>query len=168
MPTLRELLQGTQKIHPKALEWSPDGNNSPLLQLDIQPFKGVNNLVVRSKQKYSGRWGIDKHRAVTRDGIYSQVLRFSLAGSKRNIAKDKASSARDRCLANCQCSDYYYRWWFGNKKHKAHDGANYKKYVRKTPPPPQGLPHKNPNNVPGICKHLVFLAKYLRKKRKIM
>jgi len=167
MPTLRELIAGTQKVLPNTLEITPDGNNSPILQLDLQPFKGINNLVVRSKQKHSGRYGIDTHRALTRDGVYSQVMRFSLKGSKRDIKKDKPSTSKDRCLVRCQCSAYYYYYWFGNKKVKAHDGANFKGYTRKTPPPPVGRAEKNPAGIPGMCKHLVFLAKELRRKRKI-
>lgn len=103
MASLRDLLKGTQKVLPNTLNIAPDGNNSPLLQLDIQPFKGINNLIVRSKQKHSGKHGVDTHRAVTRDGIYSQTIRFSLKGSNRNIKKDKPSTSKDRALCTCQC-----------------------------------------------------------------
>lgn len=168
MPTLRQLLQGTQKVHPKAIKWAPDGNNSPLLTFEVQKFKGVNSLVVFTSQKMSGRWGKSKgNRPTSRKGIYKQTMRFTLGSKKegRDINKDKPKISKDRCLISCGCDNYYYMWWWGNKKVKAQEGRGFKPYVRKTPAPPEGRPEVNPKNIPGMCKHLVFVMKELKRKR---
>lgn len=57
----------------------------------------------------------------------------------------------------CTCSDYYFTWWKWNKEKKAYiGGPNMPAYQRKTPPPPKGYPYKNPDHVPGVCKHILY------------
>lgn len=168
MATIRQLLQGTQKVLPKTLSIVPDGKNSPLLSLEIQPFKGVNSLMVISKQKMSGRW--DKGTAPApppaRKEIYTQVMRFVFKESGQ-VGKDKPKASKNKVLVRCGCSSYYYYYWFWNKKNKAHEGQSLKPYSRKTPSGPNGRPEVNPDHVPGLCKHLVFTIKELKRKRQL-
>lgn len=166
MATLRQLLQGTQKVSPQTLKRAPDGNNKPLLSLEIQPFKGVNNLVVSSKQKMSGRWPKGK-RPTSSKGIYTQVVRFSFKDSGGTVGKNKPKISKNKVTVRCGCDDYYYKYWFWNKKAKAHEGSSFAPYTRKTPPPPEGRPEVNPSHTPGLCKHLIFTMNELKRKRQI-
>lgn len=51
-------------------------------------------------------------------------------------------------------------WQYYNKKNKSLTGPH-KTYIRKTPPPPEGRPYKNPNHIPGLCKHQLRLIHLL-------
>jgi hypothetical protein len=167
MASLRQLIQGTQKVHPKAIQWAPDGNNKPLLSLEVQKFKGVNSIMVYTTQKMSGRWPKGE-RPTSRKGVYKQTMRFTLQKEgRKDVNKFKPKISTDKCNVNCGCDNYYYMWWWGNRKVKAHEGGNYKQYVRKTPPPPEGRPEVNPQNIPGVCKHIVYVMKELKRKKVI-
>ena len=163
MVTARQLLKGTQKVNPKALERAPDGSNSPFIVFEVQKIKSLNSLVVCTQQKKSGRWPKGE-RLTSREGVYKQVMRFSLeSGSEVN--KNKPRVAKDKCSINCGCDNYYYMWWWGNRKVKAHEGMSYPAYK------PKGSGDAgsviNPSNVPGMCKHLVFVLQELKRKRLI-
>lgn len=161
MVTLRQLVQGTQKVNPKALERAPDGANSPFLVFEVQKIKSLNSLIVCTQQKKSGRWPKGS-RPTSREGVYKQVMRFSLeSGSDVNKGKPKIS--KDKCSVTCGCDNYYYMWWFGNKKVKANEGKSYPLYKRQT----KDRPEVNPSNIPGLCKHLVYIVQELKRKRLI-
>lgn len=162
MVTLRQLMIGTQKLHPKAIDWAPDMNNAPLMALEIQVFKGMNSIVVSSQQRMSGRWPKGE-RPTSKNGIYKQTMRFT--GTKEQvIGHNKLSASKDKCSLNCGCDNQYYMWWWANKKVKAHEGSSYKPYVKVPGSTREPL---NPLNIPGMCKHLVYLVKELKRKRKL-
>lgn len=167
MATLKQLIQGTQKLHPNAIKWAPDGNNQPLLALEIQEFKGLNALLVTSTQKMSGRWGRGK-RPSSRRGAYLQTMRFNLGAlnvNRRITNEDvKPKISQDKCSVRCGCDNYYYMWWWGNKKVKAHEGAKYPPYKKV---PGSNREPINPKNIPGVCKHLVYLTAELRRRKVI-
>ena len=102
MATLRQLLQGTQKVQPSAIKRAPDGNNSPFTVFEVQKFKGVNSVVIRTEQKMSGRWPKGK-RPTSRRGVYKQTVRFVLSGDRSDVNKNKPKASQDRVLMNCGC-----------------------------------------------------------------
>lgn len=164
MATLRQLIQGTQKLSPQTIQRAPDGKNSPFTVFEVQKFKGVNSLVISSQQKMSGRWPKGT-RPTSKKGFYKQTVRFSL-GKKadgRDVSKLKPKASKDRALVSCGCDSYYYMWWWGNKKVKAHEGSPYKAYKRKT----TDRPELNPQGIPGMCKHLIYVTQELKRKRLI-
>lgn len=55
----------------------------------------------------------------------------------------------------CSCPDFKWTWAWFDAKEKVLVGKRPEPYVRKTPPPPEGLPFRNPIKVPGMCKHLI-------------
>lgn len=71
----------------------------------------------------------------------------------------KRPTVRDRIRMRCQCQDYYFMFAHWNKQEKALVG-NIQPYVRVSPP--SGRPPVNPNQYPGMCKHLLSLVKKLQ------
>ena len=62
---------------------------------------------------------------------------------------------------SCSCKAYYFYFSYYNKMGGAHARRPLKGYTRKTPPPPDGLPYKNPDHLPGACKHIIAFAQFL-------
>lgn len=77
---------------------------------------------------------------------------------------NQPSLTRSDCMVVCQCMDYKFTWGYYNRQ----EGSDIMKYdysyTRKTPPPPEGYPYRNPTESPGLCKHLIRLGKYLKDK----
>lgn len=63
----------------------------------------------------------------------------------------------------CTCKDFYFTWWAWVAKQDSFAGKPFPKYRRKT----KTYPERNPGHIPGLCKHLLRLAKYLKDKRVI-
>lgn len=74
----------------------------------------------------------------------------------------KPSVSKNEVKLYCQCQDYRFRFEKPNFDRKGQIG-NYRRYTRKTPPPPAGYPYANPQNVPGYCKHVHSLLMALNR-----
>lgn len=61
-------------------------------------------------------------------------------------------------LARCSCPDFYYTFAYWNWKNKCIFGGMPKPYKRKT----KNRKPRNPEHLPGICKHIYQLQSYLR------
>ncbi len=61
----------------------------------------------------------------------------------------------------CDCEDYQMRFAIFNIQQNCHIGPPPEPYIRKT----TTRPPANPNNVPGMCKHLITIANDLQAKR---
>ena len=63
-----------------------------------------------------------------------------------------------KCTTKCSCPDFKFRWEYADKKVKALFGNLSKKYIRKT----KTRPPVNPEQIPGMCKHVWQLQSFLR------
>lgn len=80
------------------------------------------------------------------------------------LALDKSNSAfvfmenlrksKHPVSIRCKCKDYYFTWQHWNKEGGSSLGRPFPKYIRKTPPPPEGRPLRNPGEHTGMCKHI--------------
>lgn len=63
----------------------------------------------------------------------------------------------------CSCPDFRFRF-----EKELYDAGglvgNWRRYTRKTPPPPVGYPYANPKHLLGFCKHVWSALDYLRTK----
>lgn len=80
------------------------------------------------------------------------------------IFASKIKADENPVSVRCTCEDYYYMWWYHDNVNKAHAGPKMPPYVRKTPLPPArgAYPVRNPDEAPGLCKHLIACFKYLQ------
>jgi hypothetical protein len=62
----------------------------------------------------------------------------------------------------CSCPAYYFWFSFANQLRGCSFGTRYKPYTRKTHLSDERYPPKNPNNIPGMCKHLLLVASTLQ------
>lgn len=63
-------------------------------------------------------------------------------------------TVENEIMSRCSCDDYRWMWHFWNKKEKALLGPVIP-YVRKT----TTYPERNPDHIPGLCKHQLGLIK---------
>lgn len=75
-------------------------------------------------------------------------------GNGERIYMEKLSATRHKVQVRCDCKDFYFMWQYWNSKESALFGGKFPKYQRKT----AHYPERNPDHVPGICKHLMTLA----------
>lgn len=85
------------------------------------------------------------------------TLPYSSHGSGAELFLQTPTS-KTKCRLRCQCADYYFMWEYWNKQNKALLGPH-KTYVRVSPP--SGRPPVNPDEAPGLCKHLLAMVKFL-------
>ena len=149
MPTIVELIRGTQKVLPVAFH-GYDAKSIGVDQLKIVNFRGLKTKQINSQIRSS-------------EGNKAYITSILFTGVE-DPAKDKPVLGTSRAMVRCSCDSYFFYFAYPNKKAKALLGGRLKTYQRKTPPPPKGRPYKNPSNIPGLCKHLIFLSKFLQEK----
>lgn len=75
------------------------------------------------------------------------------------------SAGKTPVSVRCGCKDFYYTWYYYDYKASALAGPKFRPYKRKTKPPPKGMPYRNPEKVPGLCKHIIGVFKLLQKQK---
>jgi len=80
---------------------------------------------------------------------------------KRKVFYYKRPSLRENPVRlKCECDDFRFRF----EKELYDNGAligSYRRYTRKTKPPPIGRPYANPKHVMGYCKHIKSFLRML-------
>lgn len=141
MPTAIELVRGTQKVLPTAFERYTDGLNK-ITSMRVTSFVGTKMRIFSFTIRSSGEYGPP-------NTLYGVQVGFIGVED----AKAKPSASRSRCICRCTCNAYYFWASFANIKNKAHFGAKFKPYIRKTPISDPRYPPKNPMEIPMMCKH---------------
>lgn len=93
----------------------------------------------------------------------SHPVYLNVGGAAGTVYLSQLSASRNPVMVRCSCLDYSFTWGWYNQAHKALAGPNTYRYTRKTPPPPEGYPYRNPPKVPGWCKHLEQCVQFLEK-----
>jgi hypothetical protein len=146
--SLSQLIQSTPKALPAVLETRTDPRLR-VSRLSVTNFPELNIKAVRAEVTSVSR--VPKRHKV--------MMNFQ---DMVDPTAEPASLAKTRVRLRCECEAFYFWFIYANKLHEALAGGDFPKYRRKTPPPPVGLPYKNPRNYPGMCKHLFALGKALR------
>jgi hypothetical protein len=82
-----------------------------------------------------------------------------MASDGRKVFLEHISSERDDVLVRCSCKDFFYRFNYYNSLDRSLFGRKRGKYEGK------GLWEANPEKAPGMCKHLMKMAKMLRESK---
>jgi hypothetical protein len=150
MPSLLTLTRGTQKV----IQTSFNNAKAPgmkISQINIVSLRGVNVKQITAL--------VD---SVSEPGkMYKCWMMFT--GVKE--AHKTKPSMNTEVFVRCSCDSFYY--WFGyfNKKFGALAGRGMKPYTRKTDNPNLV---RNKQELPGLCKHLIFMTAELVRKKKII
>lgn len=88
-------------------------------------------------------------------------------GNGNFVFTHKVKADGNPVAVRCSCEDYYFMWWWHDNADKAHAGPKMKPYTRITPLPPSpgAYPRRNPDEAPGLCKHLIACFAYLQKNK---
>jgi hypothetical protein len=128
---VKEMIQRTEELGLHRLQ------KNPLIQFEdvkIIPMKGMNSLICAG-------------RSIGESDTYKTVIAFYGVDFGKNKIIDDLTKIR----VSCSCRDFYFtfaRWdYYNNSLY----GRNRKIYVRKT----TTYPERNPDHIPGMCKHLI-------------
>lgn len=86
----------------------------------------------------------------------SHTLRFVDKDTDSLVRFLDLPTVQHNCRVRCQCADFYFMWQYYDKQNKALIGPHVP-YVRLT----TTRPPVNPNEAPGLCKHLLQMVKFL-------
>lgn len=84
-------------------------------------------------------------------GSLNSVEFMAVDGQKYAVKSLKRGQSD--CKVSCTCPDFYYMFSVWNDDKEALEGPTPEPYIKKTDSPP-----RNPQRVPGVCKHLMKLA----------
>ncbi len=164
MPSLPSLLRKMKKHRsPKKLSMK----ELELRGLEVVASVGVKQLTFRSAIKG------------TTGNIYRTSIRFNNVEFFKEPTKKATLTAvissktgkgivyfapvnikRHNVMVVCKCPDSRFTWEKEDADVKALIG-NWRRYTRVTPP--SGRPERNPTHSPGICKHIMYLLKMLKR-----
>lgn len=137
--TLAELMEGAKKVQP-GIESKADSVKIDLK--DVYTWKGTNSKL------FSG------------DTLKEYKPKIRFYGIKED---DVPNARKTKVRVDCNCKSYYHYFSYPNWKAGAHEGKKDTTYVpvepekrKRAPGPP-----KNPEETPGMCKHLLKFAESL-------
>lgn len=143
MPTVVYLRQGAERVLPVTVRKFEAGEVQ-LESLRVTRFLGT-KMVLASGPVTSSKGG-------------NYICQAAFYGVNDPNA---GPSVNDNAGVRCGCQAY--RFWFAdaNRKAGASHGARFAPYVRKTHPDDPRYPPKNPDQIPGACKHLLTFIQAL-------
>lgn len=102
--------------------------------------------------------------------VFSGVTFFNEGGHGRQEIQVSDGSSyfidpirpyKSNVKVRCTCLDFYFRWSVWDQRDKALTGEPPEPYHRKT----DTYPPVNPQQLSGVCKHIIALTNYLKKER---
>jgi len=140
---------------------------------NINPYKKVELLAVTPVQRTNQILVRGQARGTAEQRLYELLIMFSGASFSETKDKDhplkislgsgayiymaKLSGSNTKVQVRCTCKDYYFMWQWWNKQESALFGGKFPTYKRKT----DNYPERNPDHVPGVCKHVIGLSEKL-------
>lgn len=158
--TQQQLVTNIERVWPQTRKRQNATNEVNITKLEYIPYIGTKLLHVRSQSVSNGH-------------PYQQALQFvNVAFEDADTPENATFKATDgtdahvqpivlsntNCKCRCNCMDFYYRFAAYNAQDRSLVGRAPKPYIRKT----ETRPSVNPDQVPGMCKHLLKLTETLR------
>lgn len=159
--TLRQLDTNTRQFQPPSKKRQHATGPVNIVQVETIPFAPSGELKVETVAR-SGESGKTYHPI-----MMFQDVQYEEADTPQNVSFtghdgqehhiQPISLARNNVKVRCDCLDFYHRFFPHNNRDKSLYGNVPRPYVRKT----NTRPPVNPQNVPGLCKHLLAAAEAL-------
>lgn len=157
--TLEELERSGAKHRPEFFDakkvalqgYEPDLEDSEILFIGlVQSRSGLKNPPARNGRPRLIRYKVQILFKNVYFSLYPHTLtpvEISIPGQELYV--ERFSKRKSEVQVRCECTDYKMTWAYWNDKNAAHYG-NVEPYVRKT----TTYPERNPQHVPGYCKHI--------------
>jgi hypothetical protein len=156
------LTMSTPEVHP----WV--GMKSLMFKTVVE---GETDKYVTSIQFYDIEFNEDKTKRCTEMIEIQSARKKKVKGKAKGetfiLFHEKPSKKNHPVALKCECPDFRFRFEKELFDHDGLIGATFRKYTRKTPPPPEGYPYANPEELMGFCKHLNSLIANLKDLQKI-
>ena len=159
--TIPQLRQSIEQGFPDTKKRQHATNEVQVAAYQYIPKTRVNQLHVVSNTRSNG------------GGQYNQVIvlrdvHYDMADTATNISIDRGGKKfyvepvelnSTTVAVSCNCADYVMRFAHTNSANNCHVGQLPPPYTRKT----TTRPPVNPDNVPGLCKHLLKMVDDLKR-----
>ena len=161
---LGELYDDTVRAFPRTTKRQHSIDEIEIVGLSCLPYLGVRTLFVKGTAKNEGNGKEYKPIILFKNVRYkesndSRLWAEIVASDGRKYFFEKLSDRNDVVL-RCNCMDFHWRWNHTDYIDKSLYGSVRKKYEAKERPG-----SSNPLGLPGMCKHLIKLAKSLNEAR---
>ncbi|MCK5017173.1 MAG: hypothetical protein KAS32_08880 [Candidatus Peribacteraceae bacterium] len=157
--TYAELERNTMNFVPATEKRQWVVNPIQVTKMELTPARETQNLIVKSEvnsngNRYAPTMIFDG--VIYEDGDQNDNVSFT-ASDQEEYHIIPIDLKKANCKVSCNCLDFY--WRFSNQNYSAGslDGNPPPAYQKKTQRGPV-----NPQNVPGVCKHLLKLAIQLK------
>ena len=157
MWTIKELRVSSLKARPKPNE------AGKINIIDMNPLLSNKTLTIRGQARGSNGenynlnlifYGVEYSLTQTSTHVLNVRTRTDQIFYAKQLREDK-----HHVQIRCNCKDHYFMWHWWNKQNKILLGKLPPKYIRKT----TTYPERNPQKIPGVCKHLIALFNRLKK-----
>lgn len=169
MPTVATLLAGTLKVLPKAVRSVGTVNSSSIKISDIVSSNTGNRIqsyTVSVPSSGNSPNGGNSER-LRGQGIVFPTDSYTVTMEFRTPKDSIPSATKDNVRVGCNCAAYFFYFVHGNRANQANavraKGPRYKRLTPK-PPHPGAAAETNPDKLPGMCKHLIWLNAFLQDK----
>ena len=139
----------------------------PVTRIALTPAKGVKTVTYKANVKGD----LDIYQTMIKFFGVDFVDADGTGVDKAKFRKDtyyfkKPGRRINEVQLKCSCSDFRFMFEKQLYDEKGLIGR-WRKYKRKTPPPPIGRPFKNPDDYMGYCKHIWSFLEKLRTTKRI-
>lgn len=157
---LLELYESTKKFSLRRADYAQ--NYSWAIE-SIVPYVGTKSLLVQATCHGLTQHGVKHITNIMFSGVEFHEEPVDGAELKELVYKGekyyyKRPDLHTQCTVRCSCLDFYFTWMWPDKSAKALFGNLGRPYKRKT----TTRPPRNPDHIPGFCKHVFQLESYLR------
>lgn len=159
--TFNQLYSNTVNAFPNTTKRQHAIDPIEISSIVLLPFVGMNTLYVKSLAQNESREynPIILFKGVKFDGTGTNLLQITGSDGKEYIL-ERLSFDKNDINVKCNCKDFHWRFQHTDHLDKSLYGKDRKKYEAKTAPG-----SSNPLELPGMCKHLLKLAKFLKESK---
>lgn len=164
--SLYDLVLSTRRYDPKRVE------RTPYIEVELKnviPYFGTKSILFTGdsisgtiQAKYPTV--IAFYNVDFIDGIENWkrgMLQFENPETGEVVVCKQPDYKRSPVRVYCACPDFYFSFAYPDFHKQCYYGRKPKPYKRVVPP--SNYPHRNPNNIPGICKHTLNFMNILLK-----